>query len=209
MLDPVKMHSALHVADINGDGRDDIIAVATQGEVTPQGITKYDMFVALQDATGAYPPVLAPVVPDVTLQAQCDLANPVGPLLALGHFDDNGVPDIVTEKGIGLLSNLVVVDDGMGGPPLAVTVDLEMVECLDGHSWGRALVDDFDSNGTMDIVATRTDASYFIFDEYFVESIDGLDVRRGDGTGAFTRSAISTKQPVKLLVGGDFDGDLV
>lgn len=202
LLAPIRMHSAVHIADVDGDTLQDIVAVALDlSTLTPEEpLPKASLFVALQQPGGVFPPELMRIRTNVDVTGECDVPNPkLGPVLAFGDFDGDGQVDVVTERTMSRLLNPTVVTPPMGPPELQVDVNVR--ECV---SWGRAVVADFDGNDTLDIVATRIDADLFEG-----EALEGLDVRRGDGQGAFTKGSISTNRPVQLLEVGDFDGDFI
>ncbi len=186
VLPPAPMYSAVHVEDITGDGLDDILALALPTGNGPQLAGR--QFVAVQDATGFTGFLPA----EVTITPEC----PLGPILAFGDFDEDGIPDVVHASGMARIAQVSV-------DVQKVNIDLQPLACLGSGGWGRAVVADFDANGHLDVVVTRTS------DLYQGDAVADLDVWFGDGNGYFTHNVISTSRPVRLLNEGDFDGDSV
>jgi hypothetical protein len=128
--------SSVAIADLDGDGHPDLAVTDYLGNAVT---------ILLGDGRGAFAPASDGPVPTGMWDA-----HPMS--VAVGHFDGNGIPDLVvgevSERGGGVS---VLLGDGSGGFALAPTSP----ETVPGSPGARSLaVGDFDSDGRDDIAVT-------------------------------------------------------
>jgi hypothetical protein len=164
-----QMPSSLVVADFNGDGRPDI-AVGTSNADLSQGAVS----VLLGNGDGSFG---APITYQTSVA-------PLG--LAVGDFNGDGRPDLVTSYGQVLLGN------GDGSFRDGGTYDV-------GESPSGVTVGDFNGDGILDLAETN--------DSQFPGS-RGVNVLLGNGDGSFQRARNYSGDTAFLGVfTGDFNND--
>jgi hypothetical protein len=109
--------------------------------------------------------------------------------LAVGFLDGDSLPDFVTPYLLAVSGNPQQVLDQ---PASSYTLTL----VGNGSGWSEALINDFNQDGTMDIVAASLNKP-------------ALDVYLGTGAGIFNPSSVLLTGQPSLLRLGDFDGDQV
>ncbi len=141
-------YSIWRTADMNGDGIPDLVLVSEAG-------TGFEVMLGKGNGTFSSPTVSS--VPNG------QIAEPV----ALGDFNGDGKPDIVTTDTANSLSIWLNKGDGSFGPPsLAATLSQAQVQVLGG---------DFNGDGKLDLgVEVKTEPSTYQF-----------DVVLGNGDGTF------------------------
>lgn len=174
----------LEVADLNGDGADDIVALRDVGSTT-------DLAVLLGDGNGGF---AAPT--SVPLPGSY-------PVFRLGDVDGDGTPDLVvaSEMPGGRLSVKLGLGDGTFGPVRPATT------ALDGASPSAIALGDFDGDGKLDAAVAHVFAPTGI-----VTVLRGTgtgDFRRQGETGGFpgTGSPYDIGSAGFSLEAGDLDGD--
>jgi hypothetical protein len=131
--------------------------------------------------SGDPPHPLLGIAPSGTACSEQDLVLHGDPL-AVGDLDANGVVDVVDELGVVFLESA----QGKGRRT-----------CNEGgRRWRSAAIGNLDLIGFPDLLAARADSPI-------------LDVFSGVGNGLFNAFALPTQRPVKSIVFGDFDGDII
>ncbi|MEQ9321799.1 MAG: VCBS repeat-containing protein, partial [Polyangiaceae bacterium] len=173
------VREGIFVADLQGDGRDDVFVVAVDvagDDDTPR------LHVAVRTDTGFDPFVPLPCG---------DVCDDLGYPLAVADLGAGPAADYVFEEGI-----VLAVDPMMPGGVFVA------FDALDGASWMTAEVADFDRDGIPDVAVSRTD-------DDGDGPAQGIEILRNTGSGLFTRDLIPTQRPVAHITTGDFDGDQV
>lgn len=124
------IRNGIFVADFQGDGRDDVFAVAVGDDETPR------LFVAVRTDTGFTNFMPLPCG---------DVCGDLGYPLAVADLGAGPAADFVFEEGI-----VLSVDPAMGGVFVAF-------DAQDGASWLAAEIADFDRDGIPDVAVSRTD----------------------------------------------------
>lgn len=126
------VRDGIFVADLQGDGRDDVFAVAVGSDRVPR------LYVAVRTDDD-----MMPFMPFTELP--CEPCRDLGYPLAVADLGVGPAADYVFEEGI-----VLAADPMAGGPFVAF-------DALDGASWLAAEIADFDRDGFADVAVSRTD----------------------------------------------------
>ena len=177
----------LHIADMNGDGLNDLVAVCFNSSAFPPYTDWRDMIFY---NTGT----ALETVPSWVSTEMVHTGDVV-----VGDLNDDGHLDIVTIHGGSVTTQSVRVYYGAAGGP---TTTAGWVSATSPAAWGTAgVLADFDNDGDLDLVTSNQGVSPDAYRPLFMFRNDG---------GVLTPNPVWRSEDVAVQNGvaaGDFDGD--
>jgi hypothetical protein len=176
---------ALHVGDLNGDGKPDLLIVGSDKNV----------YVTYSDGMGGF--IAQPTTMMGVNQATVTLpglpAGLVWPPIAVVDLNGDCAPDFVDAENIwvsyGIPKGVACTDT----PPTPLGYE-SVVTPADLHGWTEAFAADMNGDGRLDIVVSSS-------------AYPGITIHRGTGEVLFNPVDIVTQGPTQSITHGDFDGD--
>ncbi|MCA9622482.1 MAG: hypothetical protein KC731_25845, partial [Myxococcales bacterium] len=204
----LQMRSSIFVLDIDGDGNDDFVVAATDGD--PEKDVRSLYLTRGEDAAlgngdeAMGPKVLVPFPCTVDVDAGSKPCSDYGHPLAIADLDGDGVPDLVTESAIIFNENTAPPGDPFDPQQIEQTL------VYDGFALSTAVVADFNGDGRPDVAGGRIERSDDPADRpNEVDPINGILLLLNAGDGVFSEMIVPTQLPVAFIQAGDYDGDLV
>ncbi|MCC6522247.1 MAG: VCBS repeat-containing protein [Polyangiaceae bacterium] len=175
---------SIHLFDLDGDGHLDLL-IGTSSAGVRAAYGRGDM-------TFHSVPSIAPFPPADGLTSLAPFPQEAGGVLAVGHLNQDGIPDYVTANGL-WLSGLVYQQPGVGGGGGAAVDGWNNAWLFDKAT--RAAIGDFNANGLPDAIV--------------IGNQGGLRFFSGAGDDTFNFFLLPTEGRVKDMVVGDYDGDVI